>query len=101
MDNVIDKKLIENLGIIKEILAKAKLAPENLNIMDSTKKEFMEIIEEHIDNAENFLKNDDFIKSFTSLSYAQGWLDAGAKVGIFDLSDLKLFKKVDLVKNGK
>lgn len=92
MDNVINQRLIKNLDILKEILAKAKLASENLNITNSTKGEFIDIIEKYIDNAENFFKKEDLIESFISLSYAHGWLDAGGKVGIFDLSDLRLFK---------
>ena len=40
----------------------------------------------------NFKKKGDYVTAFAALNYAHGWLDAGARLGIFDVDgDSTLF----------
>lgn len=86
-----EEKLDKNFEITKRALDKAKEAPENLNITDSTRKDFIDMIERYIKDAEHFRGKGDLINAFAALNYAHGWLDAGARIGIFDVHDSKLF----------
>ena len=36
-------------------------------------------------------KNNDFIDAYGALNYAHGWLDSGARLKIFDVTDNTLF----------
>ena len=36
-------------------------------------------------------KKGNIVNAFAALNYAHGWLDAGARLGIFDVHDSKLF----------
>ncbi len=88
---ITEDKLNKNFEITKKALEKAKEAPENLNITDSTRKEFIDMIESYINDAEHFKLKGDVVNAFAALNYAHGWLDAGSRIGIFDVHDSELF----------
>lgn len=91
MNEITEEKLTKYFDVSKRALAKAKAAPENLNVTDATRKEFIDMIERYISDAEHFQKKGDFVDAFAALNYAHGWLDAGARLGIFDVHDSELF----------
>ena len=46
----------------------------------------------YFDDALYFRKKEDYTTAFAALNYAHGWLDAGARLGLFDVGkDNKLF----------
>ena len=62
-----------------------------MNVTDATRKEFIDMIERYLSDAEHFQKKGDLVNAFAALNYAHGWLDAGARLGIFDVHDSELF----------
>lgn len=54
-------------------------------------KEILEMVSNYLSDSEYFEKNNNFVDTFASLNYAHGWLDAGARLGIFDVSDDNFF----------
>jgi len=46
----------------------------------------------YYNDARHFYDKGDYINAFACVNYAHGWLDAGARLGIFDVDgDDKLF----------
>ena len=45
----------------------------------------------YYDDAHFFLKKGDAVTAFAALNYAHGWLDAGARLGLFLVTDSQLF----------
>ncbi|MEM1725307.1 MAG: DUF357 domain-containing protein, partial [Thermoplasmata archaeon] len=46
----------------------------------------------HYKDAEYFYNNGDYVNAFAAVNYAHGWLDAGARLGLFNVeNDYKLF----------
>lgn len=46
----------------------------------------------YLSDAEHFEKKGELVTAFAALNYAHGWLDAGARVGLFDVGhDSSLF----------
>lgn len=39
----------------------------------------------------HFIEQDDYVNALASFSYGHAWLDAGAKLGVFDVDDDVLF----------
>ena len=99
MDFVTKDRLEKYFKISKEALEEAKKSPENIDISDSTRKSFIDTIERYIKDAEYFVKCGDIITAFAALNYAHGWLDAGVKIGIFDVNNPDLFAGVEEIKN--
>jgi len=39
----------------------------------------------YFDDANHFFEKGDFVNAFGCVNYAYGWLDAGARLGLFDV----------------
>lgn len=69
-----------------------KIAKKSINKgKDKQAMEIMLMIEAYLSDSEYFKKQKDYINSFGALNYAHGWLDAGARLKIFNVNDDKLF----------
>ena len=91
MREITDEKLEKYFGITGQALKKAK---ENIS-KDNSKKEFaadfLDMAQRYYKDAKYFKEKDDYVNAFAALSYAHGWLDAGARIKLFDVHDSKLF----------
>ncbi|MDD5253964.1 MAG: DUF357 domain-containing protein [Candidatus Nanoarchaeia archaeon] len=91
MDKVTKEKLEKYFNVTGRALEKANIAPENLNITDLTRKDFLDMAKRYFDDAKHFQEKGEIINAFAALNYAHGWLDAGARIGLFDVHDSELF----------
>lgn len=90
MSSIITKEKLEKY---RNLTSKALKTAKNA-IAKGRKKDADEIIKmvsNYLSDAEYFEKNHDFINAFAAINYAHGWLDAGVRLGIFLVSDDKLF----------
>ena len=92
MREITEEKLKKYFDITKKAFEKAKEA--NSGRIEE-KKEILEMVENYISDAEHFAENGDVVNAFAALAYAHGWLDAGAKLKIYDVKDSRLFAGVD------
>ncbi len=95
MDIVTREKLESYFKVTQEALLEAKRSQENVDINEATRKHFIDTVERYIKDAEHFAGNGEIVTAFAALNYAHGWLDAGAKLGIFDVDNPELFAGVD------
>lgn len=84
------EKLQQYFSITKEALHKATDA------VDISRKaqaeDFLDMASRYVEDAEYFLaKKKDAVLAFAALNYAHGWLDAGARIGLFKVKDSRLF----------
>jgi uncharacterized protein len=70
------------LGIVKKNIANGKEKEAN---------EIIEMVSCYLSDSEYFEKQGHFVNAFAALNYAHGWLDAGARLKIFNVKDRKLF----------
>ncbi|MDP4012980.1 MAG: DUF357 domain-containing protein [Candidatus Nanoarchaeia archaeon] len=91
MKEVTNEKLDNYFKVTKEALAKAKESPENVNINNKTRADFLDMVQRYVDDAQHFKDKGEIVTAFAALNYAHGWLDAGARIGIFDVHDSRLF----------
>jgi len=54
-------------------------------------KEIIEMVSNYLSDSEYFEKKGDLVNVFAAINYAHGWLDAGARLKIFNVKDNKLF----------
>ena len=90
MEHIIKEKVKKYFTITKEALAVAK-ASGNRTSLTKEREEFLDMVERYVSDAEHFEAKGDLPNAFAALSYAHGWLDAGATIGIFDVHDSRLF----------
>ncbi len=85
-----DEKLDKYFKITSEALEVASGAPEKLS-SDGAREDFLDMIKRYISDAKHFRENGDYVNAFAAVSYAHGWLDAGARIGLWDVKDSRLF----------
>ncbi len=87
--------------ITKETLTKAFSVTEEAIAMVKEKgfdesriddaKDFLNMAESYVKDAKYFQEKGDMIRAFGCVYYAHGWLDAGARIGLFNVKDSRLF----------
>ena len=90
MKTEISKQLIEKsyditlkaLGIVKKSIFKSREKEAN---------EIIKMAEAYLKDSKFFEEKGDFVNAFGAIYYAHGWLDCGARLGIFNVRDDKLF----------
>lgn len=70
------------LEIAKKSIAKGR---------EKQAKEIIPMVECYLSDSKHFEKKGDYVNSYGCLNYAHGWLDAGARLKIFNVKDNKLF----------
>ena len=84
------KKLNQYFSITREALGKAKLALDEKRKAQAV--DFLDMAQRYFDDAHYFNeKKQDMVLAFAALNYAHGWLDAGARLGLFKVKDSRLF----------
>ena len=93
MKREISQEHIERyLETTREALDKLKiLAPDPSYLFDIA-NDFLNMAESYFKDALHFYENDDYVNALSCVNYAHGWLDAGARLGLFDVQkDYRLF----------
>ncbi len=88
-NKITNKKLEKYFLLTQTALEKAKTKINSQKKQDA--KEIIEMTENYLSDARYFEKNKDFVNAFAAINYAHGWLDTGARLGIFKVKDNKLF----------
>ncbi len=91
MRQITDRKLDAAFEVTDKAL---KMARENITEDAGKKKsalDFLRMAESYVSDARHFREKGDLVNSFGALYYAHAWLDAGARIGFFDVHDSSLF----------
>jgi len=90
VDNIITlEKLNKYFEITKEALDMAKEAFDHKRLDQAT--DFFDMASRYYSDAKFFFNNNDYVNAFAALNYAHGWLDSGARISLFKVTDDRLF----------
>jgi len=90
MEDKITKTKISKYRQISEKaleLAKKKISKGK----EQEAKEIIKMVEYYLSDSKHFEKQGHYVNAYGALNYAHGWLDAGARLKIFNVTDNKLF----------
>jgi hypothetical protein len=91
MENIItDEKIRKYLATTQLAIKKVKEAGFDKS-REENALDFLDMAQRYFSDANHFYKKGDYINAFAAVNYAHGWLDAGARIGIFLVRDSKLF----------
>lgn len=89
-DQITLEKLEKYFSITKEALEKARKALDEKRKKEA--EDFLDMASRYYSDAKFFReKKNDYVLAFAALNYAHGWLDAGARIGLFKVKDSRLF----------
>jgi hypothetical protein len=89
-----DKVTLEKLDRYFKITGEAlKMASEaqKLKGKEDQAVDFLDMASRYYSDAKFFAQKNDYVLAFAALNYAHGWLDAGARIKLFKVSDSRLF----------
>lgn len=90
--NITLEKLEKYFSITKEALDKLKICVPTGTHLFSIASDYLDMATRYYSDAKHFKSKDDYVNAFAALNYAHGWLDAGARLGVFDVNhDCRLF----------
>lgn len=88
-DIITEDKIQKYFRITGEALNKCRHSLDKERI--ETARDFLDMAERYYSDARYFYENADLVLAFAALNYAHGWLDAGARIGLFLVNDSRLF----------
>ncbi|MBI2546035.1 DUF357 domain-containing protein [Candidatus Woesearchaeota archaeon] len=92
MKEINKEKLDKYFDVTRRALAKVKIAAECPINWQKSAEDFLDMAQRYYDDAQHFMEKGDYVTAFAAINYAHGWLDAGARLGLFDVGkDNKLF----------
>ena len=77
--------------LLSAAIEKAIPSPIEASHMMAVAKDFKTMAESYYNDGLYFIEQGDYVNALASFSYGHAWLDAGAKLGIFDVDDDVLF----------
>ena len=90
MKEITEEKLDKYFSITKEALDKVKSSEMAVKRKDQA-LDFLDMAERYYSDAKHFKDKGDFVLAYGALTYAHGWLDAGARIQLFKVTDSRLF----------
>ncbi|KOX91752.1 hypothetical protein AMS69_16710 [Haloarcula rubripromontorii] len=72
-------------GLLAEALDAASVAPPDGTPMYDAALECEEMASSYLEDGRHFRDDDDLVNALASFSYGHAWLDAGARIGLFDV----------------
>ncbi len=89
-DMVTDEKLDKYFSVTEEALAMVREKGLSSEFKEKA-EDALDMAQRYYDDAKHFREKGEKVTAFAALNYAHGWLDAGARFGLFKVKDSRLF----------
>ncbi len=88
LNTITEAKLNKYFDVTSRALKKVKIISEHKKQAEDA----LDMATRYYEDAKHFRDKGDMVTAFAALNYAHGWLDAGARLGLFDVgNDSELF----------
>lgn len=74
-------------GMLADALDAATVAVPPASPLGAAAAECLEMAESYLEDGRHFRETDDPVNALASFSYGYGWLDAGVRIGLFDVPE--------------
>jgi hypothetical protein len=86
MQNTVTEERIEKyINITKKALDKLKIAAPDRSYNKRLADDFLNMAVSYFNDAKHFREAGDLVTAFAAINYAHGWIDCGARIGLFDV----------------
>ncbi|NYT11079.1 MAG: DUF357 domain-containing protein [Methanomassiliicoccales archaeon] len=91
-DRITEDHLKRYLDLTGKALERLSVAAPNRSFGRRLAEDFLEMANSYYSDAKHFMEKQDFVNAFACINYSHGWLDCGARLGLFDVGgDDQLF----------
>jgi hypothetical protein len=84
-DAISMEKISGYLDKTKQALDKLKIVAPERSHSRKIAQDFLSMATSYYSDAQHFFDKGEYVDAFASVNYAHGWLDAGARLGLFDV----------------
>jgi len=85
MKQITEAKILKYLAITEKALKVAKITQPKGTVLHKAASDFYDMASRYYSDAKHFKEKGDFVNAFAAVNYAHGWLDAGARLGLFEV----------------
>ena len=89
-NTVTQEHLDKYFKITGEAVEMVKTHPMDVDRMEQA-NDFLDMAQRYYSDAKHFYDKGEWVLAISALNYAHGWLDAGARSGLFKVKDDRLF----------
>ena len=82
---VTEERVERYIKLTSDALAKAKIAAPERSFNRKLAEDFMKMAKAYFEDAKDFADKGNLVNAFACINYAHGWLDSGARIGLFDV----------------
>ena len=87
LESELDELVQKDLKITNRALKKVKIIAPKKSYARKIATDFLEMATAYYNDALHFKDQNDRIRAVACVNYAHGWLDAGARLGVFDVDE--------------
>ena len=73
--------------LLGDALDEATIAPPDGTPLRESAQEYREMARSYLEDGRHFREEGDLVNALASFSYGHAWLDAGARIGLFDVPE--------------
>lgn len=84
-DTIPDARMERYLRVTREALDKVTIAPADPSHLRRVAEDFLDMARSYYEDALHFRDQGNVVLAYGAVNYAHGWLDAGARLGLFDV----------------
>ena len=96
LNEITAAKIAKYLDTTRRAFEKVRVVAPPKSFAASIAANFLDMAQRYYADAQHFHAKGDFVNAFAQVNYAHGWLDAGARLGVFDVGqDDVLFTLLD------
>ena len=86
-DTITEAKIDRYLDITRRALDKLKVVTPERSFSKRLADDFLNMANSYYNDAKHFRENGDFVTAFAAVNYAHGWIDCGARIGLWDVGE--------------
>ncbi|MFO8050295.1 MAG: DUF357 domain-containing protein [Thermoplasmatota archaeon] len=84
---ITDERMQKYLETTNRALKKIKIATPPKSHMNKVAHDFLAMAMSYYEDAKAFSTDGNLVLAYGAVNYAHGWLDAGARLGLFDVEE--------------
>lgn len=87
LSTITPEKIERYLDLTQRAMEKARVVAPGKSFAARMAESFMDMARSYYADAKHNHARGDFVNAFAQVNYAHGWLDAGARLGVFDVDE--------------
>lgn len=87
VNEITDERMKKYLDTTSKAISKVKIASPPRSHFNKLANDFLSMAMSYFADAKAFAKDGNYVLAYGAVNYAHGWLDAGARLGFFDVNE--------------